>query len=449
MRRLGFKALMARARASSFARGLAILTSASMLQNVMVLGSAPIVSRLFAPADFGIAGLIQALGVVPVLLATGQYYSALGIARSRAESINLVALSGLLVLAAAVLGLPLTLFLGNQPNLLPEALAPVAPFLWTIPAFIVTTNLVFISRLWEIRHANYRSQVASRLIESGGMAAAQIAFGILAAGPLGLILGRWLGGAAAAVHGLRLMLGQVGRSGLAAIRRRRLATLAKRHWRFPAFQLPAAVLNGLTQQLTPLLLGLLFSLEAVGFYWLASRLLSRPAIVLGDNVGRVYYQHAADRQRAGRPVFGLYWKLTAGLAAIAVLPFGVVILYGPPLFAWALGDAWEAAGELARWIALANLALLIGYPARTSPALFALQRSYALAEFLRALASALAVILIARSGGDALTAVAAATSAQCIVMLGFIAFVGVRLKALDRGRARIRAARAAPNDPHA
>lgn len=424
--------LIARLRQSSFARGLAVLTSASLLQNLIVFGAAPIVSRLFTPFEFGVAGMIQALGVVPILVVTGQYYSAIGIARSRAEAINMMMLSVLLVIAGTLLVLPLTLWLQGYADMLPHGLASAAPYLWTIPAFMIVTNLIFMSRLWEVRHANYHSQVVNRLLESGGMAAAQIGLGLLGGGAFGLILGRWLGAAAAAAHGAWLFAGQIGRSGFRAVRLRRLRTVAVRHWRFPAYQLPAAVLNGLTLQLTPLLLGLLFTLQAVGFYWFAARLLERPSIVLGDNVGRVFFQHAADRRKARLPVFGLFLRSTAGLAALGLVPFGLVVLFGPALFAWIFGSDWETAGHYARWIALANFALLVGYPARASPSLFELQRTYAVAETWRAVVSGGAVVGIFLVGGDALTAVAAACTAQCFIMLGFIVHVAARLRALDR-----------------
>ncbi len=96
-----------------------------------------------------------------------------------------------------------------------------------------------------------------------------------------------------------------------------------------------------------------------------------------------------------------------------------------------MGDA----GYYARWIAVAYFALLIGFPARTSTAIFGLQQSFAVVELLRTLASALAVVLIARSGGEALLAVAVAASAQSLISLGFIAFVGVRLRRFDQQNA--------------
>lgn len=422
-------------RRNSFVSGLAVLTSASLLQNLITFASAPVVARLFSPAEFGIAGLIQALGAVPVLMASGQYYLAIGIARSRSESVNLACLSIGLAPLCALLALPVTAYLQERPNLLPPMLEGVAGYLWTIPAFMVTASWLFVTRLWEIRFAHYRPLVLNRLIESGVMAGSQIGLGLAGIGPLGLIAGRWLGTAAAALHGLRLVIAQLGVGGLRVVQLRRMRALARRHWQFPAYQLPAQAVGELGRQLTPLLLGFYYSLTAVGFYWFAHRLLERPAIVFGSNIGRVFYQHAADRRKEGRPVSRLYWRSVGVLGATCIVPFGVVILFGPALFAWVFGTEWERAGHFARWIALANFTFLIGFPARGATALFDLQRSYAVVETLRAATSALAIVLVARTGGSELTAVGIAAMSQSLIALGYVAFAGMCLLRFDRRRA--------------
>lgn len=424
--------VLRRIRRGSFVRGLTILTSASLLQNLITFASAPIVARLFAPEQFGIAGLIQTLGVLPVLCATGQYYLALGIARTRAESINIAVLSMLLAPLLALLLLPPTLVLQAYRASLPDFLVPVAPYFWTILIFMVASGTLVVTRLWEIRHAHYKPMVVNRMIESGGIAVFQIGFGLLGAGPLGLIIGRWAGTAAAAGHGLRLVLGQIGRKGLRSVSRRRMRLLAARHWRLPLYQLPANALNEATRQLLPILLAIFYSLESVGFFWFANRLLERPAIVFGSNVGRVYYQHAADRRQAGQRVSQLFWRSTGILLAVAAVPFGAVVAFGPPLFAFVFGSEWELAGHYARWIAVANFAMLLAFPARGATVLFDLQGIFAIVETVRASTSALAFLLVATGGGSELLAIGAAATAQSILLLSFIVFVGVRMNGFDR-----------------
>lgn len=419
----------------SFFRGFALLTSASVLQNLIVFASAPIITRFFTPADFGIAGLVQIIEILPILLATGQYYLALGIARNRPEAVNIAALSVVMAPVVAVAILPIALFFRTHPAFLPTALQPVAPYLWVVPCIVVPSSLLFVTRLWETRQARYGALVVNRVIESGSIAIAQIGFGLLGGGPLGIIFGRLIGIVAAASHGLRGVLLHIGTPGLRSIRPRRLAAAAWRHWRFPAYQLPAQAMHELARQLLPLTLVFFYTLESVGFYWFANRLLERPALILGDNIGRVYYQHAADRRLARQPIWRLYCGVVGILFGVAVVPFGSIMLFGPQLFAFVFGDAWKPAGEFARWIAVVSFVLLIAGPSKTSSLLYGFQHVNVMVETGRAAASAVVLIGVAMSGGGELVAVGAACVTQALIILGFMTFVAIRLRKLDRAGA--------------
>ena len=421
---------------SAFVRGVAILTSASILQTVVTVVTAPLVARLFDPHDFGVSGMIQALGAVPTLAASGQYYGAIGKVDGRIEPANLALLSIWLAPIVSALLLPPLIYLGLHPEWLPESVAPVAAYLWTIPAAMVVGSWLFVTRLWELRHRHYGFAIRSRLIETCGIAAAQIAMGLVAPGPMSLIAGRWLGTAAAAWHGMRTLLKDIA-SGGGGVRLRRMLLVARRHWHFPAFQLPGQALSDFSRQLVPILLGLYYALEAVGFYWFANRLLQRPAQIYGANVGRVFFQHASDNRRDRKPVSRLYWSSNAVLLATSIVPFGVLMVFGPTIFAWAFGQAWVPAGQIAQWLAFANFANILGYPARTVTQLFGMQKAFAAVESSRALISAAIVVLIAHHGGEMLTAVAATAIFQSVLTVAWVIAAGIRLRRVDRGLARV------------
>jgi O-antigen/teichoic acid export membrane protein len=419
---------------SAFMRGLAILTSASVFQTVVTFAAAPIVSRLFDPHDFGISGLIQALAAVPTLAASGQYYAAIGKARSRGEAVNLAMLSLLIAPVVSALLLPVTIYFLFNPQLLPNSVAPVAGYLWMIPASMIAGSWLFVTRLWEVRHRHYGFAIRSRLLETGGAAVAQIGLGLLAPGPFTLLLGRWLGVASAAAYGLRTFARDVTR-GRGGIRLRRMAVVARRHWEFPAYQLPGQALSDFSRQLVPILLGVYYAIESVGFYWFANRLLQRPAQIYGANVGRVFFQHASDRRRDRRPVSGLFWGSSAALFFISLVPFGILMAFGPQIFAWAFGANWERAGQIAQWLAFANFANIVGFPARGVTQLFGMQKSFALVETARALLSAGTIVAVAHAGGEMLVAVAAVAILQSLITLGWIVAAGLRLRRVDRGLA--------------
>src|SRR5699024_10814568 len=63
-------------------------------------------------------------------------------------------------------------------------------------------------------------------------------------------------------------------------------------------------------------------------------------------------------------------KTTFALFVVGILPFGIIILFGPFLFSFVFGSDWITAGEYARWIALFSFSEFINRPSvRTLPVL--------------------------------------------------------------------------------
>src|SRR5699024_11506155 len=60
----------------------------------------------------------------------------------------------------------------------------------------------------------------------------------------------------------------------------------------------------------------------------------------------------SEAANQGENLTQLLKKTTLALTLIGLVPFGVVIVFGPWLFAFVFGDEWVRSGEYARWIAL-------------------------------------------------------------------------------------------------
>src|SRR5699024_9062559 len=74
----------------------------------------------------------------------------------------------------------------------------------------------------------------------------------------------------------------------------------------------------------------------------------------------------------GENVSRLITKATLALMGIGIVPFGLVIIFGPWLFEFVFGQGWDVAGEYARWIALTSFAVFMNKPAvRSMPVLSA------------------------------------------------------------------------------
>lgn len=404
----------------SFARSLAILSSAAVIQNALVLAASPILSRLFTPNEFGVAGLIYALAAMPITAASAHYYLAVTQTGKRVEWINVSALSLFFISLASLLAAIIALIVHFDLLSVGDIGGQLGGLIFLVPASIFLESSLPVGRIWELRRANYRSLFRNRLIETVTMIVVQVVAGVLGVGAVGLIVGRMLGMGAAYFHAFFGIIRDIGRSGRRVLRVGKMKQLARRYWRFPAYTTPAELLASLSRQIPPLFLAAHFSVESVGFYWLANRVLERPALLFGREISRVLLQHLADNQDRGKATPTLLTKTTLILAALSLPPFVLVIIFGPWIFAGLFGEAWIHAGDYARWMSLVSFAQLIALPSRTAALFNGLQGAQALLEIVRVLAGAAAIAIAAQLTGDEIVSMAAFCVIQTLIVLAFV-----------------------------
>jgi O-antigen/teichoic acid export membrane protein len=261
------------------------------------------------------------------------------------------------------------------------------------------------------------------MIETGAMIVSQTLAGFAGIGAIGLIGGRLLGIGASACDTFYTFARDIGRSGRKSVQLGKLEQVARRYWRFPVYQMPAELLGSFCRQMPAILLATYFSVEAVGLYWLANRILERPTLLFGADMDRVFVQRIAGERDRERDPTRLFVKTTLIMAALSLPFFLLIIAFGPELFSFFFGDKWHRAGEYARWMSLFSFAFLCALPARSMTTVYALQRAYAIVESVRALLGAVFIAAAAELTNDDVTAMAAFSVLQLAVMAIFIPVV--------------------------
>src|SRR5690606_32343145 len=82
-----------------------------------------------------------------------------------------------------------------------------------------------------------------------------------------------------------------------AVRRERMLMLGARYRDFPKYSMPAILDNTLSQQLTNILVSVLFSVATLGYYSLVQRVLGVPSLLIGTAVSQVFFQAASSERR--------------------------------------------------------------------------------------------------------------------------------------------------------
>src|SRR5699024_1240372 len=169
--------------------------------------------------------------------------------------------------------------------------------------------------------------------------------------------------------------------------------LIKKHKDFPLYRAPEELFSSLSQNLPILLLTSFFGPAAAGFYTIGRTVLSMPSRLIGKAIGDVFYPRITEAANTGENLSKLIKKATYALVGVGIIPFSLVILFGPFLFTLVFGSEWTTAGEYARWIALFSFSTFINKPAVKSMPVLNAQRFHLLFTIFRATTRALALVV--------------------------------------------------------
>ena len=344
-------------------QALTLATGAGLAQIITIL-AAPILSRLFTPAEFGILGLFLSLMVPLTAIASLKYELAVVTARTGPQASNVLALSGLIALAVA-LAAAIIVWL-TAPTIAQQLGSPeLAPFLWLIPLGVLFGGGHRLGLFWATRQSQFTIAASADVVRAAFGTSAQGLLGILSFGPAGLILGQLFGHIMGAATLITRILSKDLQRILRQITWRRIRAVAVRFQDFPRFQAPKALLNSATKTLPPLLLAAFFGPVIAGLYWFTHRLLMMPITLFGNAVNRVFLKNAAEHDRTGHSTFALWWRVTSVLALLGAAVCAVLLTFGPALFDLIFGDRWREAGHYAGWMSVWFAFLLAAIPAQS------------------------------------------------------------------------------------
>ena len=329
-------------RLSGARRGVMAIASGSLIGQVILAASTPVLSRLYPPASFGVFSAVVAIASLVAPAATLRYESALLLPKAGDDARRLLRLG----LVSAVVTSVATAFvvwvaeaLGALNTLGELGGAP----LWVGLATITTGIFALLSQA-ALREQNY-STVASRSIyQSAGIVAGQLLLSFVARGPVGLLGGYVFGRGIGYVALYRASKDLFARPQTGTYRE-----VLRRYWRFPLVFTPSGLLNTLGSQLPLLIIAAWFGASSAGELGIAQRLVAIPATLIGASMGQVF---AAEVSRRLRDRAGgerqLYLSASLRLAYVALPVTVALLLIAPWFLPLLLGQSWVSSGQFAQ-----------------------------------------------------------------------------------------------------
>lgn len=321
--------------------------------------ASPALTRLYSPEDFGVVAVFTSLLGVVSVVASLRYEQAVPLPTRDDDAYGVLLLALWLVAIASCLAAFLVWAVPDTIINLFDA-KPLRPYLWLLPIGTITTGTYQALSSWSIRQKAFGRLARTKLNQGIGGTGTQIAGGLLAVGPVGLIAGQLLG-QSAGVLTLARQVWPRDRSSRSSIST--AYSVALRYKQFPIIGTPAALLNSAGLQLPALLLASLFGIEWAGWYLLSRRVIGAPLDLIGRSVGQVYFAEAAETARASVSAMRhLFLRYARRLLLLGLPPVAILGLFSPALFKLAFGVDWGPAGHFAQLLSLMFLAQFVVSP---------------------------------------------------------------------------------------
>jgi len=341
-------------RGSRFRSNIVRIATGTMASQVIVIGSTPLLTRLFGPEAFGALALFTALNALLVGLSTLKYDLSIILPADDGEATQLTRLT-LTSSALFALLLMLGLVLGRC------LLGPkVHPFYFLLPLSILLAAAYTCSQQWAARGNDYRRFSHSAVIGAIVNVAVAFAIGLTMRDALyGLVVG-WVSGLAASFA--YASAGQWRKSASKYHDWRKLWSAAHAHRRFPYFVLPSSLAQTLGSSAQPFILQALFSLRDVGHYAIANRFMLVPSTLVGSAIAEAFRAEFVDRMKRGEAVSQFFRATLSKMVLMGLPVFLLLMLTAPVLFETAFGADYLEAGILARYLAAGVLAQFAAQP---------------------------------------------------------------------------------------
>ena len=300
-------------------RGMVTMALGSGAAKAIALLVVPLLTRIYTPDDYGVLSVFTSLIFLLVPFLTFRYVMAIPLPRRDGLAMNLLVLSGLLMLVTTSL-VTLALGLFGETLLAPFSMEALVPWWW--------------------------------LLGLGMLALAKLGLGLAGFTSVGLLVGQVVtqsAGTGSLFRRFRTDLRQNWRY----VSWSRLKKTASLYRRFPTWRMPSQVLLAFSIQAPVLLTALIYDAGTTGQLGLAIMAISLPMALIGDNMSKAYYaEMSAIGKKHPRKIRRITWSVIRTLTVLSIAPVAVLALFGEPLFTLVFGEQWGAAGQYAAILSL-------------------------------------------------------------------------------------------------
>lgn len=328
---------------SDFSRNVLTLMTGTTIAQAIPIAISPILTRIYTPEDFGVFALYMSIASIISVIATGRYEMAIMLPKENEEVKSIVKLIILLLSSIAIFTL-LIVFIFNEQITNMFDNKEISNWLYFLPISIFLVGIYQIYNYLLIREKSFQRLSKNKVIVSTTNASTQLAIGVSVGSSFGLLFGNILG----YIVSIYFIIKSKVVSQYFELNNIPLKKTAKKYGKFPKYDVPSVLVNVIANQLPLIALAKFFSLGVLGFYSLMYKVLMMPISLLSNTILDVFKQRATEDFIKNGNCKDIYVKTFKRLVILGAIPFLLLGVFTPELFAFIFGKNWKIAGEFAQ-----------------------------------------------------------------------------------------------------
>lgn len=328
---------------NKFIRNVSTLALGTVLSQMILVLSSPLLSRVYTPHQFGNLSLFTSISVLLAIVLSGRYELTVVLPKEDNDAKKLVHLV-LLVSSITVTFVLSIIYLLNEIfhffNFL--NIYYILPF---HILFIINNSALL---YWANRKKEYKKISISTAVMIISNVVFSILFGFLKLED-GLILGLFLGVILSYLYLYFTLNGQYIYSGinLTEVKNKMI-----KYINFPKYTIISDFGTNITQQYLPIVFSYFYTSQVAGWFSMANRILRIPNIVITSSISNVFRNDAIDAIRENGNCEYLYKSTLKKLVIISFSIYILVFFLSPFLFTNVFGEKWKMSGYYAKILSL-------------------------------------------------------------------------------------------------
>jgi lipopolysaccharide exporter len=334
---------------SDFLKSTLTLTSGTTLSQAISILTAPILTRIFLPAEYDVLGIYLMVTGILGALVTMQSHNIIVTEENDEIAEKVVSLSVYISIAVSLAALVLIgvidLFSFKWYE---EKYSSAWYYLIPVSLLFNGWNMTFSSLA--VRKKEFKALSFNKIIAAIFVPVFSISLGLLVKGPAGLIIGLLISQSVATVLLGNRFLSRYQIQLFLRISEVRQLLFANRG--FIKYAVPSETMNGIVYQLPVIMIAAFYNAPGViGNFNLSNRMLSMPVQLISTSILDVFRQKASKEYGAKKECRSTYIKTFLLLFGSSLLPFLILLFFAPYIFKIVFGSNWELAGTFSQIMA--------------------------------------------------------------------------------------------------